>query len=89
MNLIQSVFTERGFLHTEIGRKGQWRLFERQGMGRSHWEVVRIITKPKRTVFGREVEATEVYPPSEAWGINGFTLNCLDSARLKLESMAE
>lgn len=88
MNLIPSAFTDRGFDHQEIERKGEWRLFERQGQGKAHWEVVRIRVRPAGEVFGKPVDEREVYPPSESWGIDGFTLNSLDSARLKLETIA-
>lgn len=87
MNTIQSVFTERGFDHLEIERKGEWRLFERSKNGRVHWEVVRIKVKPALELFGKLVEEREVYPPSESWGIDGFTLNSLDSARRKLSEV--
>ena len=88
MNLIPSAFTERGFSHREIERNGEWRIFERKGQGSAHFEVVRITERPARVVFGNQVAATEVYPPSESWGIDGFTLNSLDSARRKLEIVA-
>ena len=88
MNTIPSVFTERGFEHREIERAGEWRLFEREGQGKAHFEVVRITKRPARVVFGNQVEATEVYPPSESWGMDGFTLNSLDSARQKLATVA-
>jgi hypothetical protein len=88
MNLIPSAFTERGFSHREIERKGEWRLFERKGQGSSHFEVVRIRIRKERETFGKIIPAHEFYPPSESWGIDGFTLNSLDSARRKLETVS-
>lgn len=88
MNLIPSAFTERGFSHREIERKGEWRLFERQVHGKAHWEVVRIRIAQPFTVRGVEYPLREVYPNSEAWGIDGFTYTVLDSARQKLETIA-
>jgi hypothetical protein len=89
MNTIPSVFTERGFDHREIERNGDWRLFERTRHGRSHWEVVRIRERGETVMFGKVIEASEVYPCSEKWGIDGFTCTCLDSARFKLVEVAE
>jgi hypothetical protein len=89
MNTIQPSFTERGFNHREIERKGEWRLFERRGQGKAHWEVVRIRIAQPFTVRGVEYPLREVYPNSEAWGIDGFTYTVLDSARRKLETVAE
>ncbi len=89
MNTIPSDFTERGFFHQELKRNGEWRLFERSRGTSVHFEVVRIREKPEREVFGKTVAATEVYPPSESWGSDGFTLNTLDSALRKLEMVAE
>jgi hypothetical protein len=88
MNTIPSVFTERGFSHREVARRGEWRLFERQGQGKAHWEVVRIRWRDEFAVAGRVVSAGEVYPRSAAWGTDGFTCTSLESGLAKLEAIA-
>ena len=39
-------------------------------------------------VAGRFVEPAEVYPNSEAWGVEGFTLTDKDAAFAKLHELA-
>ena len=88
MNTIQSVFTERGFTHQEVARRGEWRVFERLGAGKAHWEVVRIRWRDEFTVAGRVVPAGEVYPRSSVWGTDGFTCTSLKRGLAKLEAKA-
>lgn len=88
MNTIQSVFTERGFTHREVARRGEWRVFERQGAGKAHWEVVRIRWRDEFTVAGRVVPAGEVYPRSAVWGTDGFTFVSLELAKARFAEMA-
>jgi hypothetical protein len=88
MNTIQPSFTERGFSHREVARRGEWRVFERQGQGKAHWEVVRIRWRDEFTVAGRVVPAGEVYPRSAAWGTDGFTCTSLERGLAKLEAIA-
>ncbi len=88
MNLIPSAFTKRGFSHREIERNGAWRIYERQGEGKPHWEVVKITSHNGYTLAGVHIPASEVYPSSSTWGIYGFTLPTLEKARQKLANMA-
>jgi hypothetical protein len=88
MNTIQSVFTERGFTHREVARRGEWRVFERRGAGKAHWEVVRIRWRDEFTVAGRVVPAGEVYPRSAVWGTDGFTFVSLELAKARFAEMA-
>ncbi len=89
MNTIPSVFTKRGFNHRELVRNGEWRLFERTGRGKSHYEVVRIRSHNGYIIHDVIIPSSEYYPKSESWGTDGFTLNSLESARHKLAAVAE
>ncbi len=90
MITIPSSFEHRGFIHTEVARKGEWRVYERRphGVTISHWEVVKILEAKERFAFGKIYPPQEVYPRSEAWGTHGFTLTTLAAALAKLAAKA-
>jgi hypothetical protein len=50
--------------------------------------VIRIKRREGFEIGGRLVEAAEVYPNSEAWGVDGFTLTGKDAAFTKLRELA-
>jgi len=49
--------------------------------------VIRIRRRDGFQINGRFVEPAEVYPNSEAWGIDGFTLTNEDAAFAKLRDL--
>jgi hypothetical protein len=53
------------------------------------YEVVRIRRREGFQINGRLVEPAEVYPNSEAWGVDGFTFTDKDAAFAKLREVAE
>jgi hypothetical protein len=50
--------------------------------------VIRIRRREGFQIGARLVEAAEVYPNSEAWGVVGFTLTDKDAAFAKLRQLA-
>ena len=51
------------------------------------YEVIRIRRREGFQINGRFVEPAEVYPNSEAWGVDGFTLSDKDAAFRKLKEL--
>jgi hypothetical protein len=49
--------------------------------------VIRIRRREGFHIHGRFVEAAEVYPNSEAWGVDGFTLTDKQRAFAKLQEI--
>lgn len=91
MKTLPTEFTKNGFTHRQIERTGNLAIFERKKPSHSHphFEVVRIRTSTDSFVTypdGRSVwrDATELYPPSEAWGKDGFTCRTLSEAQNRL-----
>ncbi len=52
------------------------------------YEVIRIRRREGFQIGGRFVEAAEIYPNSEAWGLDGFTLTDRDAAIAKPRELA-
>ena len=61
---------------------------EGQRRVRAFVEVIRIRRREALTIDGRFVEPAEVYPNSEAWGSDGFTVTDEDLAFTRLRKLA-
>jgi hypothetical protein len=71
-------FRRERFNYRQIAREGDAAIYEQTWSGCSSpsvcYEVVRICRREGFQIDGRFVESAEVYPNSEAWGVDGFTL---------------
>ena len=81
-------FRRSGFTYRQVAREGNAAVYEQTWSGCSEssvcYEVIRIRRRDGFQIDGRFVEASEVYPNSAAWGIDGFTLTDKDAAFAKL-----
>src|SRR5690349_15131744 len=70
-------FGRDGFSYRQIAREGDAAVYEQTWSGCPSpsvcYEVVRIRQREGFEIDGRFVEAAEVYPNSDAWGVDGFT----------------
>jgi hypothetical protein len=84
-------FRHAGFDYRQIAREGDAAIYEQRWTGcpepRICYEVIRIRVRDGFQIGGRFVEAAEVYPNSEAWGVDGFTLTDKDAAFAKLREI--
>ena len=71
-------FRRDGFDYRQIARKEDAALYEQTWSGCSNpsvgYEVIRIRHRQGFQIGGRFVGPAEVYPNSEAWGVDAFTL---------------
>ena len=75
------------FNYQQIYREGDVAIYKQIWKGNEHsavFEVIRIRQREGFRIGGRFVEPAEVYPGSEAWGVDGFTLTDKDAAFAKL-----
>jgi hypothetical protein len=81
-------FRRDGFDYRQIAREGNAAIYEQTWSGCSEasvcYEVIRIRCRDGFQIGDRFVEAAEVYPNSEAWGVDGFTFTDKDAAFAKL-----
>lgn len=89
---LRTVFRRDGFTYRQIARQGDAAIYEQTWNSCPNpsvsYEVVRIRRRDGFQVKGRFVEPAEVYPKSETWGVNGFTLTSKDAALAKLRELA-
>ncbi|HWX16595.1 MAG TPA: hypothetical protein VNY07_08415 [Chthoniobacterales bacterium] len=84
-------FRRDGFNYRQIARKGNAAIYEQTWSGCRNpsisYEVIRIRRRDGFQIGGRFVEPAEVYPNSEAWGLDGFTVTDKDAAFAKLREL--
>ena len=81
---IPSDFSANGFHFVQLAREGAWALYRKEKPDWVGFEVVRFRRRGSRRVFGKTVAPKEVYPPSEKWGVDGFSLMTEAAARRKM-----
>lgn len=85
-------FRRDGFQYRQIARRGDAAIFEQTWTGCAEpnpsYEVIRIRCRDGFYIGSRFVEPAEVYPNSEAWGLDGFTLTDKEAAFAKLRELA-
>jgi hypothetical protein len=86
-------FRHDGFNYRLIAREGNAAIYEQSCCGRSNsnvcYEIIRVKRREGFEINGRFVEPAEVYPRSESWGMDGFTLTEKEAAFRKFREIAE
>ena len=86
-------FWRDGFTFRQIAREGNAAIYEQTWNGCPNpsvcYEVIRIRRREGFQIGARFIEPGEVYPNSEAWGVDGFTLTDKDAAFAKLRELAK
>jgi hypothetical protein len=84
-------FRRDGFSYRQIAREGDAAIYEQTWNGCRNpsvsYEVIRIRRRQGFQIGGRFVEPSEVYPKSEAWGVDGFTFTDRNAAFVMLREM--
>jgi hypothetical protein len=80
-----------GFIYRQIARRDA-AIYEQSSTGSPDpsvcYEIVRIRRRDGFEIGGRFVEPAEIYPNSEAWGVDGFTLTDRDAVFAKFRKLA-
>ena len=86
--LLAKEFRRGGFQYRQIAREGDAAIYEQRWTGCAEpsvcYQVIRVRYRDEFDIGGRLVEPAEVYPNSEAWGVDGFTFTDRDVAFAKL-----
>jgi hypothetical protein len=90
--LLAKEFRRGGFQYRQIARRGNTAIYEQAWLGcvepNPCYEVVRIRHRQGFQIGNRFVNAAEVYPNSEAWGVDGFTFTNGNKARDRFFEMS-
>jgi hypothetical protein len=85
-------FRRDGLHYRQIAREGNIAIYEQAWTGRAEpsrsYEVIRIRCREGFQIGGRFAEPAEVYPRSELWGVDGFTLSNRDKAWAKFSEIS-
>ena len=85
-------FRHHGFEYRQIERERNAAIYQQTWGGCTDpsvcYEVIRIRRRECFQIGPRFIEAAEVYPNAEAWGVDGFTLTHKDGAFGKLRELA-
>ena len=86
-------FGRDGFSYRQIARQGDAAIYEQAWNGCRNpsvcCEVIRIRRREGFEIAGRFVAPAEVYPNSEAWGVDGFTFINKDAGFAKLREISK
>ena len=89
---LRKEFRRDGFTYRQIAREKNAAIYEQRWTGCAEpsicFEVIRIRGRRGFEIGGRWVPPAEVYPNSEAWGVDGFTVTDRDAAFAKLRELA-
>jgi len=84
-------FRRDGFTHRQIARERDAAMYEHSWNGCSNpsvcYEVIRIRKREGFQIGSRFVEPAEIYPNSEAWGVDGFSFADKEAAFAKLREL--
>ena len=87
---LQTRFRHDGFDYRQIAREGNAAIYEQTSKGNEDsaaFEVIRIRQREGFEIDGRFVDPAEIYPNSEAWGVDGWTIQDKDAAFHKLREV--
>jgi hypothetical protein len=89
---LRTRFRNVRFEYRQIARQGDAAVYEQRWTGRAEpsvcYEVIRIRRRDGFQIGGRFVEPAEVYPNSEAWGVDGWTVQDEEAAFRKFSEIA-
>lgn len=92
MKILPTTFTRSGWKFKQLAREGNIAVYEKvlgpEGLCYS-LEVIKVRRRGRCVINGRVLEEAEVYPPSESWGREGWTVATKDRAFEKMAELLE
>lgn len=87
--MLPNSFSEKSYQYKLIERKGLHAIYHvtKDDYKCNSYEVIRIRENPAYEIGGKIVEAKEIFPSNEMWGIYGFTCLNLNEAKKRLKKM--
>jgi hypothetical protein len=84
-------FHRDGFTYRQIAREADTAIYEQRWTGCAEpsvcYEIIRVKRREGFEINGRFIEPAEVYPSSESWGVDGWTVQDKETAFCKLQEL--
>jgi hypothetical protein len=90
MKKIEKTFTSKSFTHNQIHREEDFAIYERfldSTPENKHYETIKILSHNGYSIGGQTYPASEYYPSSNGWGVDGFTSVTKKDAYERLDKM--
>ncbi len=85
-------FRRDGFAFRQIARQGNAAIYDQRWTGCAEpsvcYEVIRIRRREGFQIGEKRIQPYEIYPNSDAWGVDGFTFTDKDAAFAKLREIS-
>lgn len=90
MKKLEKTFNKKGFTFTQITREGNKAIYrqDKSDYTSSSFEVVKIGSHNGYELNGTKIAASETYPSTSLWGIQGWTYQTLDEAKKKFKKIS-
>lgn len=90
MKKLEKTFNKKGFTYTEITREGNKAIYrqDKKDYTSTSFEVVKIGSHNGYELNGTKIAASETYPSTSLWGIQGWTYQTLDEAKKKFKRIS-
>lgn len=90
MKALDTELQSGGFHYRQIGRQGDWAVYEQsKGQRVISYELVHIQRRAAEKIRGRDYPERETYPCSESWGTEAWTIVDRQEALRRLHLVAE
>ena len=90
MKKLEKTFNKKGFTYTQVIREGNKAIYrqDKRDYNSSSFEVVKIGSHNGYELNGTKIVASETYPSTSLWGIQGWTYQTLDEAKKKFKRIS-
>jgi hypothetical protein len=90
MKTLPKTINSKGFTYVQIAREGKKAIYrqDKEGYTSSSFETIKIGSHNGYELNGTKIPASETYPSSSLWGIQGWTFSSLEDAKKKFKRLS-
>ena len=89
MKKLEKTFTKKGFKYTQVLREGNKAIYrqDKHDYTAPSFEVIKVGSHNGYELNGTKIAASETYPSTSLWGIQGWTYQNIDDAKKKYKKL--
>jgi len=90
MKTLPKTINSKGFTYVQVAREGMKAIYrqDKEGYKTSSFETIKIGSHNGYELNGTKIPASETYPSSSLWGIQGWTYKTLEEAKKKFKKIS-